>query len=187
MNMSICRAPARRNFLECAGKLVVAGALSGFVPPALAALPKVRRLQFEHLHTGETISLVFAVGHRYVPSALAALNNFLRDHYTGEVGTIDPPLFDLLFQTSQELGCREPFQVISGYRCPATNSSLRLAGGGGVARQSLHMEGKAIDVRLPGVALEDLRDAAISLQVGGVGFYAREQFVHLDTGRIRSW
>ncbi|HNI52094.1 MAG TPA: DUF882 domain-containing protein, partial [Accumulibacter sp.] len=122
-----------------------------------------------------------------MPSALTALNNFLRDHYTGEVGAIDPQLFDLLFRTSQELGCREPFQVISGYRCPTTNNSLRLAGGGGVARQSLHMEGKAIDVRLPGVALEDLRDAAISLQVGGVGFYAREQFVHLDTGRIRSW
>ncbi|MDS4013262.1 MAG: DUF882 domain-containing protein [Candidatus Accumulibacter sp.] len=184
--MSICRVPARRNLLASAGKLVVVGAFSSLVPSAFAA-SSVRRLQFEHLHTGETISLAFAVGNRYLPSALTALNNFLRDHYTGEVGAIDPQLFDLLFRTSQELGCREPFQVISGYRCPTTNNSLRLAGGGGVARQSLHMEGKAIDVRLPGVALEDLRDAAISLQGGGVGFYAREQFVHLDTGRIRSW
>lgn len=185
--MSHCRAPARRLFLGCAGKLALAGALLPIVSPAIAALPAARRLQFEHLHTGEKLSVVFAVGDRYVPAALNALNSFLRDHYTGEVGTMDPQLFDLLFQARQELGCSEPFQVISGYRCPATNISLRLAGGGGVAKQSLHMDGKAIDIRLPGVTLEDLRDAAISLQAGGVGFYERQQFVHLDTGRVRSW
>jgi uncharacterized protein YcbK (DUF882 family) len=185
--MSTCRAPARRSFLGCAGKLAVAGVLLPVLSPAVAASRLARRLEFEHLHTGETLSVVFAVGDRYVPAALSALNSFLRDHYTGEIGTMDPQLFDLLFQARQELGCSEPFQVVSGYRCPATNTSLRLAGGGGVARQSLHMEGKAVDIRLPGVTLEDLRDAAISLQAGGVGFYARQQFVHLDTGRVRSW
>ncbi len=185
--MSICRRPARRSFLGYAGKLAVVGAFSSIASSVFATSPAARRLQFEHLHTGEEISVVFAVGHRYVPAALSALNNFLRDHYTGEVGTIDPQLFDLLFQTRQALGCGEPFQVISGYRCPATNTSLRRTGAGGVARQSLHIEGRAIDIRLPGVPLEDLRDAAISLQAGGVGFYARQQFVHLDTGRMRSW
>jgi uncharacterized protein YcbK (DUF882 family) len=86
----------------------------------------------------------------------------------------------------QLVGATQPFQVISGYRSPATNETLRVTRGGGVARQSLHTEGRAIDVRLPGVALGDLRDAAVSLRAGGVGFYAG-QFVHLDTGRVRRW
>ena len=93
-----------------------------FARPALASLPQARRLEFDHLHTGETISVVFAVGEHYVPDALNTLNYFLRDHYSGEVGTIDPQLFDLLFQTRQELACEQPFEVISGYRCAATNS-----------------------------------------------------------------
>jgi len=146
-------------------------------------------------HTGERLSVAFAVGEHYVPNALNRLNFFLRDHYSGEVGSIDPQLFDLidpqlfdlLFKVKQELACEQPFQVISGYRCADTNTRLRHTGGGGVAKQSLHMLGKAIDIRIAGVPLDDLRDAAISLGVGGVGFYARSQFVHLDTGRVRSW
>ncbi|MNS95832.1 Peptidase M15 [compost metagenome] len=100
---------------------------------------------------------------------------------------IDPQLFDLLFQVRRELGTSEPFQVISGYRSPATNSRLRNSRGGGVARHSLHMDGKAIDIRVAGVPLGDLRDAAKTLKGGGVGFYQGEQFVHLDTGRVRYW
>jgi uncharacterized protein YcbK (DUF882 family) len=118
---------------------------------------------------------------------LATLNRFLRDHYTGEVGTIDPHLFDLLHGVQRELGAGQAFQVISGYRCPATNATLKATRGGGVASHSLHMDGKAIDVRLPGIALGDLRDAALSLRGGGVGYYQREQFVHVDTGRVRRW
>jgi uncharacterized protein YcbK (DUF882 family) len=102
---------------------------------------------------------------------------------------MDPQLFDLLHQVRQTLGGKAvpAYDVISGYRCPETNGFLRNSRGGGVAKRSLHMEGKAIDVRLPGVPLAELRDAAISLGAGGVGFYAAEQFVHIDTGRVRRW
>ena len=100
---------------------------------------------------------------------------------------MDPELFHLLHRVRHALGVQTPFQVISGYRSPQTNETLRTTRGGGVARRSLHMDGQAIDVRLPGVPLADLRDAALSLGLGGVGFYPRDQFVHLDTGRVRNW
>ena len=177
---------SRRLFLGHATRLVVAGALLPLANPARASLPDTRSLEFDHTHTGESISVAFSVGDRYVPDALDSLNWFLRDHYSDEVGNIDPRLFDLLFQIRQELACEQPFQVISAYRCAATNSKLRHAGGG-VARQSLHMQGKAIDIRVEDVPLADLRDAAISLAAGGVGFYPRGDFVHLDTGRVRYW
>ena len=178
---------SRRLFLSRAARLALAGAVLPAVKPALASLPNARSLEFDHTHTGERLSIVFAVGTHFLPEALGTLNRFLRDHYSGEIGRIDPHLFELLFRTRQELGTDQPFQVISGYRCATTNSTLRNTRGGGVARQSLHVEGKAIDVRLPGVPLSDLRDAAKSLQSGGVGFYPRDRFVHIDTGRVRYW
>lgn len=148
-----------------------------------------RALAFDHTHTRERVSLVYAVDGQYVPDALTTLNRFLRDHYSGTVGQMDPQLFDLLHDVRRALGGQSlgAFEVISGYRCPETNDHLRNSRGGGVAKRSLHMEGKAIDVRIPGVPLAELRDAALSLQAGGVGYYPREQFVHIDTGRIRSW
>jgi uncharacterized protein YcbK (DUF882 family) len=154
---------------------------------ARASVPDARRLALSHTHTGERIELVYAVGGSFVPEAMGSLNRFLRDHYSGEVGAIDPQLFDLLHVVQRTLGSGRAYEVISGYRCPSTNDTLRQTRGGGVARHSLHMEGRAVDVRLPGVPLADLRDAALSLRAGGVGFYPREQFVHLDTGRVRSW
>ncbi|NJD26159.1 MAG: DUF882 domain-containing protein [Betaproteobacteria bacterium] len=178
---------SRRLFLSRAARLALAGAALPAVRPALASLPNARLLDFDHTHTGERLSIVYAVGDHLLPDALGALNRFLRDHYSGAVGHIDPQLFELLYRTRQELGTDQPFQVISGYRCATTNARLRNTRGGGVARQSLHMEGRAIDVRLPGVPLADLRDAALSLQSGGVGFYPRDRFVHLDTGRVRAW
>ncbi len=186
-------AHARRRFLRHGARLAavsVAPALHGSARAALATSPNTpgaRSLSMSNTHTGERIDLVYAVGERYVPQSLMSLNHFLRDHYTGEVGRIDPQVFDLLHSVQRELGSDGAFEVISGYRCPATNSRLHLTRGGGVAPHSLHMEGRAIDVRLPGVALADLRDAALSLRGGGVGFYAREQFVHIDNGRIRHW
>jgi uncharacterized protein YcbK (DUF882 family) len=175
----------RRNFLRRAGALAAGGAL---VPcSATAAVPDARQVALVHTHTHERIDTVYAAEQGYLPQALGALNHFLRDHYTGAVGVIDPGVFELLHRVQRELGSARAFEVISGYRSPATNSRLRETRGGGVARHSLHMEGRAIDVRLPGVALTDLRDAALSLRLGGVGFYPREQFVHLDTGRLRSW
>jgi uncharacterized protein YcbK (DUF882 family) len=180
--------PDRRFFLRRAAHLAVVGAsLPLAARSALAAVPDARSLMLDHTHTGERIALVYAVGSSYVPQALSSLNHFLRDHYAGDVGIIDPQLFDVLYRVQQTLGAGQSFQVISGYRCPVTNSTLRSTRGGGVAKHSLHMEGKAIDIRLPGVPLADLRDAALSLRVGGVGYYPGEQFVHVDTGRVRNW
>ena len=178
---------SRRLFLSHAPKLAMAGVVLPLAKPALASLPNARSLEFDHTHTGERISVVFAVGNRYVPDGLSTLNRFLRDHYSGDVGQIDPQLFDLLYRTRQELGSDQPFHVISGYRCATTNSRLRNSRGGGVARNSLHVQGKAIDIRIPGVPLSDLRDAAMSQSVGGVGFYPRDKFVHVDTGKVRYW
>ncbi len=156
---------------------------------ARAAATGERSLMLDHTHTRERIDLVYASGANYVPQALGTLNHFLRDHYSGEVGQIDPHLFDLLHDVRLALGGATPltYQIISGYRGPLTNARLRSTRGGGVAKHSLHMEGKAIDVRLPGVPLAELRDAALSLKAGGVGYYPREQFVHIDTGRVRTW
>lgn len=163
--------------------LGTAGASRAAVPAPAGA----RTLDFVHTHTGERISLVFAVGADLLPDALSALNRFLRDHYTGEVGRIDPRLFDMLHRVRGLVGSAAPFEVISGYRCAATNERLRQSGGGGVARRSLHMDGRAIDVRLRGVKLADLRDAALELRGGGVGYYPRDMFVHMDTGPLRAW
>lgn len=182
----------RRRFLR-----QLAGAASALVP-TISALPAAastisgtRLLAMDHTHTGERIELVYATGAQYLPAALGSLNHFLRDHYNGQVGRIDPALFDLLHQLRSRLGIAERdahrFEVISGYRSPATNSFLRKTRGGGVASRSLHLQGQAIDVRLTGVPLAELRDAALSLKAGGVGYYPREQFVHIDTGRVRSW
>jgi uncharacterized protein YcbK (DUF882 family) len=179
--------PPRRRFLRHTARLAAAGALPALAAPARASMAGARGLALVNTHTREQIALVYAVDERYDPQALGALNHFLRDHYTGDVGQIDPRVFDLLHQVQRELGNGRAFEVISGYRCPATNARLRETGGGGVAKHSLHMEGRAIDVRLPGVPLADLRDAALSMRTGGVGFYPHDQFVHLDTGRVRHW
>ena len=185
--MKISTPPTRRRFLGQGARWLATGAALPLAAPALAALPGARSLSFAHTHTSEHIALTYALGEDFVTPALSSLNHFLRDHYSGEVGQIDPQLFHLLHHVRRELGVQTPFQVISGYRSPKTNETLRTTRGGGVARRSLHMDGKAIDVRLAGVPLQDLRDAALSLQQGGVGFYPRDQFVHLDTGRVRSW
>jgi uncharacterized protein YcbK (DUF882 family) len=178
----------RRQFFRRFARLAALGATGSVASrPVLASALTARSLALAHTHTRERVSLVYAVGGHYVPDAISALNHFLRDHYTGDVGVIDPALFDLLHRLRSELGSDGSFEVISGYRCPATNATLQATRGGGVARRSLHMDGKAIDVRLPGVPLGELRDAALSLRAGGVGYYPRDRFVHLDTGRVRHW
>jgi len=176
---------ARRHFLKRSAGLAAGGLLP--LGAARASLDGARSLSFIHTHTKECLQIVYAVGATYVPDALQALNHFLRDHYSGAVGTIDPRLFDLLHRVQSLARGAQPYEVISGYRCATTNETLRSTRGGGVAKHSLHMEGRAIDVRLPGVLLADLRDAAISLKGGGVGFYPESQFVHIDTGRVRRW
>ncbi len=186
---------SRRHFLRHTAKLAVASAALPFAPQALATpfeirpvgLPNARSLAFEHTHTGERLALVYATGEQYLTESLNSFNSFLRDHYSGEIGLIDPALLDILYRMQQALGREQSFQVISAYRSPNTNAKLHNTRGGGVAKRSLHMDGKAIDIRLAGVPLTDLRDAAASLRVGGVGFYPREQFIHIDTGRVRHW
>ena len=179
--------PGRRRFLGQGSRWLLTGALLPLAQPALASLPGARSLSLDHTHTGERLALVYALGEQLVPQALSSLSRFLRDHYSGQEGLMAPRVFHLLHQIRQELRVQQPFQIISGYRSPATNQTLRTTRGGGVAKHSLHMDGKAIDVRLPGVPLADLRDAALSLGMGGVGFYPREQFVHVDTGPVRRW
>jgi uncharacterized protein YcbK (DUF882 family) len=173
---------SRRRWLVAAGSLALA-------PAARAAMRRAsdeRSLALEHTHTGERLSVLYAVGDRFVPAALDALAHLLRDHRTGEAHPIDPALFDQLHALQSIAGSAEAFRVISGYRSPHTNAMLR-SRSTGVAKASLHLEGRAIDVRLPGVALADLRDAARSLAAGGVGYYPESDFVHVDTGRVRSW
>jgi uncharacterized protein YcbK (DUF882 family) len=138
-----------------------------------------------HLHTREKLDLILAPAPEERPGLFATLNRFLRDHYSGVQGRIDPGLLDQLRSLQALLGGRT-VEVISGYRSPETNERLRRRGGG-VASRSLHLEGRALDLRMPGVPLATLRDAALELRAGGVGFYPTSNFVHIDTGRVRRW
>lgn len=177
----------RRRFLSVATGLAVA---SGFPMVAKAIALRgnsVRDLSMDHTHTRENIALTYAIGRQYVPQALTDLNMFLRDHYSGIAGRMDPALYDFMHAVRVSLGARAPYHIISGYRAPKTNEHLRTTRGGGVAKRSLHIEGKAVDLRLPGVPLKELRDAALELKLGGVGYYPGSNFVHIDTGNVRSW
>jgi uncharacterized protein YcbK (DUF882 family) len=169
-------------------KLAAAGAAALSAPGlARAAVVPERALSFVHTHTGETARIVYWADGAYVPDGLSQVDRVLRDHYSGEVHAMAPALLDLLHDLSERLESRGPYHVISGYRSAATNSTLAARSGGGVARRSLHMLGQAIDVRLPGRPLSALRDAALALQRGGVGYYAASDFVHVDIGRVRRW
>lgn len=154
--------------------------------PALAIAPsEVRSLSFRHTHTDERLSVTYLAGGAYLRDALAQIDAFLRDFRTGESHAIDQGLLDVLFSLARGLD-GGVFEVISAYRSPATNARLA-ANSSGVSRNSLHMQGRAIDVRLAGVDTRLLRAAAIDLRAGGVGFYPGQDFVHLDTGHPRTW
>jgi uncharacterized protein YcbK (DUF882 family) len=174
---------ARRTLLKGALGLVGAAALTPF---ARAADVAPRSLSLFNLHTGESLKTTFFEGGAYVPDALSAMNRLLRDFRTGTVHPIAPGLLDLVATLSERLDTRETVHVISGYRSPQTNAALH-ARSNGVAAHSLHMDGMAMDIRIPGVQLAQLRDAALSLQRGGVGFYPDSDFVHVDVGRVRRW
>ena len=145
-----------------------------------------RQLSFYHTHTGKTLSVVYYRNGDYVPSALKRIDDYLKDFRNGELHAIDPALLDVLFAIKTQTQSRAPFEVISAYRSPQTNGMLRTKSTG-VAEQSLHLRGQAIDVRLRDVKLERLREVALGLKRGGVGFYPGSQFVHVDTGRVRRW
>ncbi|HEY2177097.1 MAG TPA: DUF882 domain-containing protein, partial [Caulobacteraceae bacterium] len=148
--------------------------------------PDVRRAFIHNLHTGEQLDAVYFEAGRYVPQALAEAMRVMRDWRNGEEHVMDPRLFDLLHGLGAKLGSRSPFQLISGYRSPRTNAMLH-AESGQVASHSQHMLGKASDIRVEGMPLRTLHDAALSLKAGGVGFYPVSNFVHVDVGPVRKW
>ena len=158
--------------------------------PALAALYKAdsarRSLSFFNTHTHESLSVSYYDHGQYQPAALARINSILRDHRTDTIKPIDTQLLDVLFALKSKIKPGEPFHIISGYRSPVTNEMLR-KNTNGVARTSYHVLGKAIDVRLPGYCTERLRNQCIRLRSGGVGFYPASDFIHLDTGPVRTW
>jgi uncharacterized protein YcbK (DUF882 family) len=145
------------------------------------------KLHFFHAHTGERLSIIYRNSQGYDQQSLARLNQYLRDHRTGEVHEYDPQVFDLLHDLTAALGNPDlEIDVVCGYRTQRSNEFLRTHGHG-VARHSLHMQAMAIDIRVPGIPTLRLRDAALALQRGGVGYYAASDFVHVDVGRVRRW
>jgi uncharacterized protein YcbK (DUF882 family) len=174
---AVCGAAPRRAWADASGTASAS---------AEAARAGTRRLTFHNTHTGESLAVDYCLDGRYCSEGLARVNHVLRDHRNGAVHPIDPQLLDLLHDVAQRCDRDPEFDVISGYRSPASNAMLH-ARSSGVATRSLHMDGRAIDVRLVGYDLARLRDRALDLQRGGVGYYRASQFVHLDTGRVRHW
>ncbi len=181
----------RRLLCRVACILLAFSALMAVPSPATsAAAPhalREYRLRLYHTHTRESLDVVFRRGDSYIPEAIAQLNYHLRDHRTGDVEDFDLRLFDLLADLTAMAG--RPgglIEVICGYRTPGTNAMLRQHSSG-IADQSLHMQAMAIDIRMPGVKTSVLRDAALALQRGGVGYYPGSDFIHVDVGRVRSW
>jgi uncharacterized protein YcbK (DUF882 family) len=151
---------------------------------------KPYKLRMLNLHTGESLDIVYRIGNVYIPAALEQLNYFLRDHYTQDVSQYDPKEFDVLHAMMSRLGQLNNgvIDIVCGYRTPETNAALRRSSPWtGVAEHSQHMEGHAIDIRVPGVSTAQLRNAALSLHAGGVGYYPVSQFVHVDVGPVREW
>lgn len=175
----------RRRFLRQAGALcAVVGPLASL--PALAAIEGPRTLRFVHTHTGESLKTTYCNGGDYNTACLRDVDHFLRDFRTGESHPIDPSLLDFLYDLQIRADHDAYFEVISGYRSPATNTMLHRKSSG-VAERSQHILGKAIDVRLSGYSTRRLSNDARSLARGGVGFYAKSDFIHIDTGHVRFW
>lgn len=176
----------RRTFL----KLGLAGLAASTLTPTSVFAKSIetrhRTISLYNLHTGESLKTTYWENGVYHAEALKELNHLLRDHRNNARHNIDARLFDLLHKIQQRSGSQQAFHVISGYRSPQTNAMLHNTTSG-VASKSLHTQGKAIDIRLPGVALNDLRQIALQQKGGGVGFYPKSNFVHVDTGRVRYW
>ncbi|HTW36703.1 MAG TPA: DUF882 domain-containing protein [Rhizomicrobium sp.] len=174
----------RRRFLAGAGAAL---ALAPFAAAhAEIAHLGARSLSFDNIHTGEKLAVDYWADGEYIPDALQTINHLLRDYRNGEIHVIEPKLLDLLTILRARLDTHAPFQVISGYRSPATNAMLH-AESSGVAAKSLHMQGMAIDIRVADRSLQQLHNSALSLHAGGVGYYPTSDFVHVDVGRVRMW
>ena len=167
-------------------RLGLAGFAALLAPALPAAAAAARILALRSLHTGEFVRATYWAAGRYVRDGLIEINWLLRDHRSNTVHPIDRRLLDVLDTLRDRLETREAFEIISGYRSPATNAKL-VATTGGVASKSLHVAGMAVDLRVPGRPLAAVRDAAKSLGAGGVGFYPESNFIHVDVGRVRYW
>lgn len=193
---SVFRLTAAEEPSPCLGRRRVLSYMAGAAALPLLSLPELseaaikknaRLLAFNHLHTGEKLAVVYKIGNDYVPNAMQQLRHLTRDFRTGSMHTMDPNLYDLLWHLSQDVKTEQPFEIISAFRSPQTNQALRnRSRHSGVATHSLHMEGCAMDICLADVRLTELRDAALDLKAGGVGYYP-EGFIHVDTGRVRRW
>ncbi|QHM70490.1 YcbK family protein [Mixta intestinalis] len=171
--------------------LVFGGAAAGLALLPDSAFASVstsrpRILTLNNLHTGETLKTEFFNGKNYDQEELARLNYFFRDYRANKIKSIDPKLFDQLYRLQAMLENRKPVQLISGYRSLATNNMLREKGGG-VAKHSYHTLGQAMDFHIEGISLSNIRKAALKMRAGGVGYYPRSNFVHIDTGPVRTW
>jgi uncharacterized protein YcbK (DUF882 family) len=167
--------------------LIALGSTHAQAPGATSARAAEHSLQLYNTHTNEKIDIVYRRGDQYIQSALAKLDYFLRDHNTNEVRHFDPRLYDILSDLTASVG--RPggeIDIVCGYRTTSTNAALR-AHTNGVAKNSLHIQAEAIDLRMPGVDTLRLRKAALALARGGVGYYPHSDFIHVDTGRVRQW
>lgn len=175
---------SRRDFIR---RSSVAAAVLLLAHPleTLASLSKSHAMSFLHTHTGERLIIDYSPK-GCSSSSLSNVNRFLRDFRTGEVCAIDPLLLDILYALQIKSGSTGTIEIVSGYRSPHTNRMLR-SKSSGVASRSLHLQGKALDFRIAGTKTKRLRDIAVSLQKGGVGYYAKSDFIHIDTGRVRTW
>ena len=178
---------SRRQFLKTVayGSLMAMGS-TNIVHAAYTTFTAHKTLNLEHHHTGEKLSVTYFENGRYIRPALREISYLLRDYHNSEIYPIDPSLLDQLHDVKLLLGVKKPFQIVSAYRSPETNANLRRHSRG-VAKHSLHMEGKAIDIRIDGVGSSYIRNAALALHKGGVGYYPRSNFVHIDTGDVRTW
>lgn len=181
---------SRRRFLAigaiAAANLAVPTILTTVAEARARVRIRQRMLRFYNLHTDESLKTVYWENGQYNPEELDRVNYILRDFRANEIKPIDPLLLDTLVGLQRRLGTSKPFQIVSGYRSPITNAMLH-ANSEGVATRSMHVEGKAIDICVPGRSTAQVRRAALSLHAGGVGFYPRTGFVHVDTGRVRWW
>lgn len=178
----------RRHFLKQAASLGAAGVASSLLSPAAMArtVQEERTLHVYNIHTGETVSSTFWANGEYIDDGLMALDFLVRDHRADMAIAMQKQLYQNMYELQTLFNSKEPLYIISGYRAPASNASLRQASSG-VAEHSLHMQGRAIDIRIPGVSHRHLHRAALAMGNGGVGYYPKSGFIHIDTGRVRHW
>nr|WP_321465398.1 DUF882 domain-containing protein [uncultured Desulfobulbus sp.] len=176
----------RRSFLIHSTQALAGLATLSIADICSAKVAKKRSISLYHVRAQKELTVRYGTGNSYDPRALAQINAFLRDYQTGQIHRMDPKLLDILWVVQQEMGTKGPYKVVSAFRSPQTNRKLARTKSG-VAGHSLHMQGKAIDISLPGVSLSHIRQCAMNMQTGGVGYYPKSDFVHLDTGIYRTW